>query len=272
MRSIWLIAKTVLVEAVRRKEIYVIVLIVIGAIVLAGSIRFFGFEGMSKFYREISLRVMNLATALTVIVLAARQLPREFESRTIYPLLAKPVGRTAFLAGKFTGVLLAGVFCFAMFIILFLCGMKYLGAHLSWGLFAQFIYLQILALSVLASTAFMLSLLLNVDAAITVSVLLFGLGGALSSAIDYVYDSVKDVGAFVLPGIDKTVSIGDWFMRLLNFGIPQFSLFDLSSKVVHGGKWPPVDTWAILYLTLYACFFLTVFLGISLHLFRRRAL
>ena len=272
MKAIWLIAKTVLVEAVRRKEIYVIVLLVIASILLAALIPFFGFQGMSKFYREISLRVMNLATALTVIVLAARQLPREFESRTIYPLLAKPVGRTAFLAGKFVGVLLAGLFCYAIFIALFLCGMKYLDAELNWGLFAQFIYLQILALSVLASTAFMLSLLLNVDAAITVSVLLFGLGGALSSAIDYVYDTVKNVGAFVLPGSGTTLSAGDAFMRLLNYGIPQFSLFDLSSKVVHGTKWGPVDLWVLIYLTLYAFFFLAIFLGLSLQLFRRRAL
>jgi ABC-type transport system involved in multi-copper enzyme maturation permease subunit len=272
MRAIRLIAKTVLVEAVRRKEIYVIVLLVVASILLAGTVRFFGFQGMSKFYREVSLRVMNLATALTVIVLAARQLPREFESRTIYPLLAKPVGRTAFLAGKFVGVLLAGLFCYAIFIFLFLCGIKYLDAELNWALFAQFVYLQILALGVLASTAFMLSLLLNVDAAVTVSVLLFGLGGALSSAIDYVYDTVKDIGAFYLPGSDKLVSVGDAFMRLLNYGIPQFSLFDLSSKVIHENKWGPVDAWVLVYLTLYALFFLALYLGLSLQLFRRRAL
>ncbi|MCA9426932.1 MAG: ABC transporter permease, partial [Candidatus Omnitrophica bacterium] len=106
MRSIWLIAKSVLIEAVRRKEIYVIVLMAVGVILMTGTVKFFGYEGMNKFYRDVSLKIMNITAALTVVVLAARQLPREFEKRTIYPLLAKPVGRSTFLAGKFLGVVL----------------------------------------------------------------------------------------------------------------------------------------------------------------------
>jgi len=91
MRAIFLIAKSVLIEAIRRKEIYVIVLVAVCIILATGTVRFFGYQTMSKFYREVSMQIMNLATALTVIILAARQLPREFENRTIYPLLAKPV-------------------------------------------------------------------------------------------------------------------------------------------------------------------------------------
>jgi len=275
MRATWLIAKSVLIEAVRRKETYVIVLLVIGVILLTGTVRFFGFAGMSKFYREVSLRIMNLATALAVIVLAARQLPREFEARTVYPLLAKPVGRATFLAGKFLGVLLAALFCYAIFILLFLGGMKYLGATLNGPLFVQAVYLQCLALSLVASTAFMLSLLFNVDAAVTVSVLLFGLGGALTSALDYIYDSLKGWGQFTVPwfgGTEISASLGGLLMRFLNYCVPQFSLFDLSGKVVHGNTWGPVEGWVIWYLTAYAAVFLVVFLGVSHHLFRRRAL
>lgn len=274
MRSIYLIAKSVLIEAIRRKEIYVIVLVAVCVILATGTVRFFGYQTMSKFYREVSLQIMNLATALTVIILAARQLPREFENRTIYPLLAKPVGRPAFLAGKFLGVLLAGLFCYSIFILLFLGGMVYLGASLSWGLFLQAVYLQILALTVVASLAFMLSLVFNIDAAITVCSLIFILGGTVSSVIDYVFDMVKETGP-----------LGKGLMYVLNFGVPQLTLFDLSAKVVHatdisvsGGetltvtRWTPLPAWVLGELTLYAAFFVVIYLVVAQLIFSRRAL
>ncbi|MCA9446334.1 MAG: ABC transporter permease subunit [Candidatus Omnitrophica bacterium] len=275
MRSIWLIAKSVLIEAVRRKEIYVIVLMAVGVILMTGTVKFFGYEGMNKFYRDVSLKIMNITAALTVVVLAARQLPREFEKRTIYPLLAKPVGRSTFLAGKFLGVVLAGAFCYGLFVILFLGGMKFLGATLNWGLFAQTVFLQMLALCVVAAMAFMLSLLFNVDAAITVTVLVFALGGALSAAIDYIYDSMRTVIPFTAPWIDGhwyATSLGDVFMRFLNLAVPQLTLFDLSGKLIHENVWGPVPTWVILQLTLYAGVYLLLFLGVSQILFSRRAL
>lgn len=274
MRSIFLIAKSVLIEAVRRREIYVIVLVAVCVILATGTVRFFGYQTMSKFYREVSLQIMNLATALTVIILAARQLPREFENRTIYPLLAKPVGRSAFLAGKFLGVLLAGLFCYSIFILLFLGGMFYLGASLSWGLFFQAVYLQVLALTVVASLAFMLSLIFNIDAAITVCSLIFILGGTVSTVIDYVYEMVKETGP-----------LGKGLMYVLNYGVPQLTLFDLSAKVVHAtdismteGKmttvirWTPVPAWVLGELTLYAAFFVVIYLVVAQVIFSRRAL
>lgn len=275
MRAVWLIAKTVLIEAVRRKEIYAIVMVAVGVILLTGTVRFFGYEGTNKFYRDVSLKIMNLTTALTVVVLAARQLPREFERRTIYPLLAKPVGRSSFLIGKYLGVLMAGVFCYSLFALLYLGGMKYLGASLSWPLFAQTVYLQILALCITASLAFMLSLLFNIDAAITVTVLVFALGGTLSAAIDYIYDSVKTFLPFTAPWVDGewyATSVGDVLMRSLNLAVPQLTLFDLSGKLVHENVWGPVSASAMGQLSLYAAVYTVVFLGIAHLLFSRRAI
>lgn len=262
---------------------YVIILLVVSVILLTGSVKFFGFEGMSKFYREVSLKIMNIATALMVIVLAARQLPREFENRTIYPLLAKPVSRTAFLAGKFLGVMLAGIFCYFIFIVLFLAGMAYLGISLSWGLFLQGIYLQILAFLIVASLSFMLSLIFNIDAAITVSLLVFLLGGTVSSAIDYIHNYVKQFGSISLGSM--SVSVGDVLMRILNYGVPQLSLFDLTGKVVHATelkttaeqvteitRWTGIPAWVLGALTLYALAFSGVYLLIAHLLFKRRPL
>ncbi len=83
LRAIGLIAKSVLIEAVRRREVYAIVLVSSLLIAAVLAMDFFELEGLSRFYREVALKLMGVATALTTIVLSARQLPREFEQRTI---------------------------------------------------------------------------------------------------------------------------------------------------------------------------------------------
>ncbi|MCX7014368.1 MAG: ABC transporter permease subunit [Candidatus Sumerlaeota bacterium] len=115
----WLIARTILLEAVRRQELYVIVLICVALLTGLRFVRWFDLESLDKFYREVSLEAMQVAVALTAILLAARQLPREFKNRTLYPLLAKPVSRLQFLLGKFLGVMLAAGFCYALFIVIY---------------------------------------------------------------------------------------------------------------------------------------------------------
>ena len=228
---------------------------------------FFSLEGIVKFYREVALQVMSVATSLTVVVLAARQLPREFENRTIYPLLAKPVSRARFLLGKLLGVMLAAAFCFALFMGVYLLGALYLGGGIPWGLFAQYIYLQMLQFLVLATLAFWLSMLMNLDAAITLGALFMATSSVVSNAMIFVYDFVAPPAQVVL--------------RVLNVVVPHLELFDLSEKAVHselemGGVrqqfWQPLGADTMLALTLYGGVFAAVYFGAALWCFRRRAL
>jgi len=258
MRATLLIARSVLIEAVRRKEIYAIVLLSVLLIGAVGTTRFFELEGIGKFFREIALKVMSVATSLTVIVLAARQLPREFETRTIYPLLAKPISRGEFLLGKLLGVMGAGLFCFGIFMIIFVLGSWSLGTPIHWPIFLQYLYVQTLGMLVLATLAFLLSLLTNLDAAITIATLFFMLGSILLNAITFLHS-----------GADKATII---ILKILLYGLPQMTLFDLSGKVVHQEAWGAIDSATILSLTLYAFTFAAIYFAISLALFRRRPL
>ena len=257
-RAIWLIGKTVLIEAVRRREIYAIVLV---ACLIIGSVMtldFFGLSGLTKFYRETALAIMSTATALTVIVLAARQLPREFTNRTIYPLLAKPVSRATFLAGKLLGVMLAAAFCFALFMAVYIVGSLYLHGAIPWALFAQYIYLQLLAMLILATLSFWLSMLLNLDAAITLAVIFYITAATYTSITTYIYNLVGPA--------QKTILV------ILNYALPQLTLFDLSEKTVHEEIWPPLSLTIMSELTLYALAFAAIYFFFAMLAFRRRPL
>lgn len=258
MRGILLIAKSVLIEAVRRREVYAIVLLSLLLIGAVMTVDFFQLEGLTKFYREVALKVMSAATALTVIVLAARQLPREFENRTIYPLLAKPISRMAFLAGKLLGVLLGAAFCFSLFMAVYVAGSWYLRTPVQWALFGQYFYLQMLMMLVLATMGFLLSLKFNLDAAITLGAVLYFLSSVIMSASTFLYPNTGTFGRAVL-----------W---VLTFGLPQLELFDLADKAVHADAWGLVPAWVMAQLTLYGLFYSVVYFGLSFILFRRRPL
>ncbi len=258
MMGTWLIARTVLIEAVRRKEVYAIVvvsLLLIGAVM---TVDFFEIEGLAKFYREIGLKIMGIATALTVIVLSARQLPREFENRTIYPLMAKPISRTWFIVGKIMGVLLAAAFCFALFMTLFIVGSFYLKSTIHWALLGQYVYLQMIMMLILATLSFWLSLLLNLDAAITMGAIFYATSSMITAATSYLYDTAS--------------SFGQGGMRLLTYLLPQLTLFDLTEKAVHAEAWSPLSFKVLGQLTLYGCVFAALYLCLALVWFRRRPL
>ncbi|MBN1517840.1 ABC transporter permease subunit [Candidatus Sumerlaeota bacterium] len=258
LRGVFLIAKSVLIEAVRRREIYVIVLAASLLIGMVMSIDFFDIKGLTKFYRETALKVMGMATAATVIVLAARQLPREFERRTIYPLMARPISRLTFIAGKLLGVMFSAVFCFALFMLIFVFGTWRLGGEIPWGLFLQHIYLQLLMLLILATLSFWLSMLMNFDAALTVGALFYFSAAFASTVILYLYDS--------------SGTLFRWFLLAVNYGIPQLTLFDLSGKAVHAQAWEPLSFSVMAQLTAYGLSFAVIYFAFATICFRRRPL
>lgn len=257
-RAVWLIGKSVLIESVRRREIYSIVLVACGLIAAVMALDFFELEGLTKFYRETSLTIMSMTTSLASIVLATRQLPREFRDRTIYPLLAKPVSRFTFLLGKLLGVLLAAAFCFALFMAVYVAGSLYLHGAIPWALFAQYIYLQMLSLLILVTLGFWLSMLLNLDAAITLAVLFYLTAAIYSSITIYIYELVGPMQRFLLVA--------------LNYLLPQLTLFNLSEKTVHDEVWSPLRAVTLAELTLYAAVFASLYFGLALWSFRRRPL
>lgn len=273
LRATWLVAWTPMLEAWRRREIYAIVIVTTCLIVGLRLTHFFHQDVMGKFYREVSLKAMNVTTAATIILLAARQLPREFSLRTIYPLLAKPITRLEFLLGKYLGVLAAGLFCYGLFMVIFTVGSVTLHAPVQPVLFLQSIYLECLSFAVLAAMVFMLSMVLNTDAAITLSALLFLASQILMNLMELLYDTS-------LPAVNR------WALLALHFLIPQLTLFDASSKVVHSVStvlqtqgpslsrevWGPLPAWVLSQLTLYAAVYIAFYLAAAYLCFRRRPL
>ena len=59
-RRIRLVARTIFLEAIRRREIYVIVAVTLALLVAAAAVRFFDLEGVHTFYQEVALKAMSM--------------------------------------------------------------------------------------------------------------------------------------------------------------------------------------------------------------------
>ncbi|MDQ6765858.1 MAG: ABC transporter permease, partial [Verrucomicrobiota bacterium] len=93
-------------ELARLKVFYVLVIfagIIIGSSAVVARL---SFQQEFQVLKDISLGAIGICTSLLAIIATARLLPQDLEDRTLYSILAKPVSRFEYLAGKLSGVLL----------------------------------------------------------------------------------------------------------------------------------------------------------------------
>lgn len=109
---IWAIARTTIGDALRKKVLQVFVVVAVALIVLSlsfsGTLEFSTHSGMSSDFmllKSFGLGLMALAGIFVSLILGVSLIPQEFERRTIYTILAKPVKRYEFVTGKFIGAL-----------------------------------------------------------------------------------------------------------------------------------------------------------------------
>jgi ABC-type Na+ efflux pump permease subunit len=105
-RRVAAITGNTLTGLTRLKIFYVLLLF---ALLLIGSSIFMAqmtFQQEFQVLKDIALGAMSIFTSLLAVVATARLLPQDVEDRTAYTILAKPVSRFEYLAGKLLGVLL----------------------------------------------------------------------------------------------------------------------------------------------------------------------
>src|SRR5213083_1123734 len=115
MNNALAVASVVVKELYRRKDFYVLFVLTAVITLLMGALNFFNDEKIVRYLKEICLLLIWISALVIAIGTTARQIPAERESRTIFPLLAKPVSRAQVLLGKFAGCWLACGICLLVF-------------------------------------------------------------------------------------------------------------------------------------------------------------
>src|SRR5438045_9301842 len=119
MNIVFALAGVVIKELYRRKDFYVLFVLTALITLLMGSVKFFNDDKIVRYLKDICLLLIWISALVIAIATTARQIPAERENRTIFPLLAKPVTRAQFIAGKFLGCWLAVGMALLVFYVFF---------------------------------------------------------------------------------------------------------------------------------------------------------
>src|SRR5216684_3737658 len=104
-RAVSAVASLAILDALRRKDLYVMA-ILCGLMIAAGWVfAAVGLWGLDTVIKDLTFSAVSLCSIVLCILLATRQVPEEISRRTLYPLLARPIGRGEMLLGKFLGTL-----------------------------------------------------------------------------------------------------------------------------------------------------------------------
>jgi len=106
-------------ELYRRKDFYVLFILTALITLVMGSVNFFNEDKIVRYVKELCLFLIWIASLVIAVTTTARQIPAERESRTVFPLLAKPVTRAQLLLGKFWGCWLASGLALVVFYLFF---------------------------------------------------------------------------------------------------------------------------------------------------------
>ncbi len=256
MRSILALSKNCWKEVYRKKDIYVLfVLLVIFLMVLLNE-NFFNVSGVSRFLKDIGFSLLWLFSLIVGVTFSARQIPVEISSHTIQPLLAKPLSRFQMILGKFTGSALAAVFSFTLFYVFFSLISQLKGEGIGEVLFFQAYFLGVLFLCLVCAMSIFLSTFLTVSGNVTVSLL--------------IYIFMSWFGENIRIQILSPQTFIAFSSNLVYQFLPHYEFYDLRMRIVHG--WEPLPFWVVSVILIYTVIYVAFLLMLSYLKIRKKSL
>lgn len=255
-RAVWALAKGVVLESIRRKDLWVVAILGMLIVAAAGALGFFGLAGLEAFAKDLAVTVLGLFSSVVAVLVSSRLLPEEIRQRTLYPLLARPITRLDLLLGKLAGAILVTWIGFALLVALTVGVLTVFGVTFG-ATFAQYVVVKMIGLAVLCAVSLALSTWMTPQGAATLSLVLAFGTGVVSRGLVMAYESA---GPFLQP-----------VFKLVNAALPQYSMFDLGSRVANDG-WGPVPLWVVGALMGYAIVYSAAATSVAWARFARQAL
>ena len=257
MNKIFAVSAVVIKELYRRKDFYVLFIL---TALITGSMwimNFFHDVQVIRFIKEICLALIWISALVISVTTAARQIPAERESRTIFPLLAKPIARWQVMLGKFVGCWLAAGAALLVFYVFFAIVSASRDHTLSIGAYVQAFWLHWQLLGIVIAMTLLGSVTFSAPSSNMTIVFIVTLGIlAMGGFLHMVSERMSEPSASIVAAI--------------YFAIPHLELFNISELIIH--DWPLAPWLDVLALTSYGLLYTAFFLLAACLVFRRKAL
>ena len=240
-------------ELWRRNDVFALVLLALALLVPLSMASPFGASGASRYLDEVALLLIWGFSLFIALGTGSRLFPPEFESRTIYPLLAKPISRGALLVGKYMGAVAASWSALLVFYALFAAVSAFRGGLPSVELL-QGVVLHMAFVALAVAVSLLGSLLVTPSANLTLSslalVAMFFFGRRLPEYADSVAAPVS------------------WLVDVVYVAAPHAEFFDMRQRLVHG--WGAVDAFVFFAVLLYAAAYVAFLLHFAALALKKR--
>ena len=265
LRLVRAVALNTFREAVRDRVFYNLLLF---AVLLLGASLVIGQLGAGqdvKIIKDLGLAASLLFGVGIAIFIGIQLVAREVERRSVYPTLAKPIGRGVFLAGKYVGLLLTlavnmAVMTIALFVVL----------TVYWRLTPANVQAVWTAPAVDPRLLIALLLIYVELAVVTAIALLFStyssalLSATFTTAVWVAGQFVTDLRTLETIGVSGPTA---WTAWTVSWVLPNLSLFDVKAEIVHG---VPVPALQVAAAVLYGIAYSGALLLVAVVIFRRR--
>lgn len=265
MAVIRYVAVNVFRESVRDRVPYNLVLFAIllmGASYLIGQLT----AGQDvKIIKDLGLGAISIFGLFIAVFIGIGLVSKEVERRSIVPLLAKPVSRSQFIAGKYAGLVLT----LAANLLVMVVAMYAVLAYMQLGQSAS---VQAAAATSATDPGMLKAvLLIFVELMLVTAIALF-----FSTFSSPVLSAALTIGFYVaghfnadLRNFDQVVEspAAVWLARGLYHVLPDFSAFDVKSQVVHG---LPVTAGYLAWTIGYGLAYIAALLAAATAIFSRR--
>ncbi len=257
MNNIFAVAGVVIKELYRRKDFYVLFVLTALITLLLGSVDIFNDEHIARYLKDVCLLLIWISSLVIAVTTTARQIPAERESRTIFPLLAKPMGRGELIVGKFVGCWAAcGV---ALIVFYFFFGMITASREhtLQFGAYVQAIWLHWICLGIIVGMALLGSIIFAAPSS-NATICLIAIAGIMFAGghLNGVAIGMRGIGGGIVYAV--------------YYLIPHLEWYDVRDLVVH--DWGAIDWLICGGATIYGLLYTGFLLALTWALFRRKPL
>jgi len=256
MRAVLAIIKGMIKDLVRRKDFYVLLVFLLVLMAVMASQNFFQIKGVTRYMRDLGYSIVMLLSFIIAVTFTAKQIPAEIEARTIYPLLAKPLTRYSFIAGKYLGGVVVSLMSFTVFYLVY--GLFFVTGGEAWSapLLAQGFFFGVLFLFMVCAMVIFLSNFMTFSANVTISFLIYIIVSGFS-------DTLRD-STLRAKGVLSVIE------GVIFYIMPHFDFFDMRVRLAH--SWDPLPAWVVAAVAVYTLVYCLFLLYFSQAVFSRRKL
>ncbi|MFH2057806.1 MAG: hypothetical protein ABIJ59_02780 [Pseudomonadota bacterium] len=266
INKIWLVAWITFKDCLRNKALYGILfmaLVLFGAnIIFTGM---FSFE-LGKVAVDMGLSTVSFSGLILIFFFSINMMSNDIEKKTIYLILSRPISKSEYIIGKYTGLSLVIIIsslalgiCAAFSIWFATTAVGIAGANaFSWPVFCLSITLQTLSLLILLSLALLWVMISTHQfTAVLLTLMTYFVGQNMENVKNIIL-STKLISPDALS--IKAINVASWIF-------PNLSVFNIKTAIAHG---LPIQASSTVLIGCYGISYIGICLCLSIFVFKKR--